>query len=1304
MFVTKKSQMSLQNLQQDLVDATEDQHGHFMWSLRPPVTEETLQKEKILFNIQHIYLVNQKSLTTNLTRDSLRNNDLYENFAGKNNETDSVLEMKNLRKFMQAGDSPLTTVPQDHIEDPCYVYLMGITEEGHAISVEIEDFMPFYTICFNENLNFSQYAAMDLHAEIMRKLKLKNEDSIRIEVVHASKGYGFHIDESTHKRQKYSLVKVYAKNIQLLRKVWHSCIKTYEEWDPELYVSKASQTTNFMDMASLTCCAWASISREHVEYVPFTRRHTNNQLEYICHNMNEFVHEDIQEIPSLIECCFDIECTSRSFAFPISERDPILSIGLSISKNGDIVKRIMLYNGQVMNTNEEIEVICFEEELLLLECFHDLVTVVYDVDFLIAYNGIEFDTKYIIDRYMLLKGRTESRFPYWSRFISERSEWFSIKVESKAYGTRFHKYFNAVGRVNFDLFDYVNRNMKLTSYSLDNVAKTCLDIDTGKLRLFYPHFIQEMFDLCIPMICEDMSPLLNSEKSRTELNNQIQLVQMYGQIAECVETIIASKNEDHISLINELDQISYLSIYSEYEITLDTEILTSLQNETFEHVNTYELAEFFDFSNIFILFVRSHVQNDEHQKIFENMLLKRHPLDILRKTIENIIKENNLAENNLAENLAIKCKPLHAALGKGIDHTDNYAKMFALHGWGSERHQSAIVNYCSIDCDLPLQIMKKMTIVSQLVKMSEVCHTNLQHIVVRGQQIKVFNQLKRQMHNDNIGMNTRDLEWPDDEAYEGATVIDPIPGMYMLPVATLDFAALYPSEIISHNLCFSSLILDAEELQKCEQIGIRYECITIVGRTWYFVQGDIKRNGPHENYVEDQTQFLGILPKMLINLLHERGLKKKLMKAAAKANNKLLEALYNAWQLSIKVSANSGYGFMGVKPSMALYGCMPVAAATTYWGRCDIDRTQEFMLNRKYGTIYGDTDSVMLAMTNKNVPESFETGIVLGKDATEALFRPPMDLEFEKVYFPYVLIGKKLYYAHMYEKGPLEDDKVVDYKGVPHKRRDRVLFVRNLTEELMYSIIETMGSHEAIYEILKKYLMKIVLDEFPVKLYENSKSIGSNYKSENQVQLYVQKYLKEMNAMQKYTVGDRIPFVQVINPKISSNAGLCKRAHHPDYFQEAGCIIDRYYYVENSMFHSTMMMINPLRHKYISSDNEEENYIEEIDEVFPHYEILFDWALNELTLQKNSFANVRKNEWTMENAFPSLSYICRRIPSYFTRISKRSTHIRKYTKENAHVQKQSFKRCMNEMNEIEDEVQETKRSKSNASFASFIDL
>jgi DNA polymerase delta subunit 1 len=45
-----------------------------------------------------------------------------------------------------------------------------------------------------------------------------------------------------------------------------------------------------------------------------------------------------------------------------------------------------------------------------------------------------------------------------------------------------------------------------------------------------------------------------------------------------------------------------------------------------------------------------------------------------------------------------------------------------------------------------------------------------------------------------------------EDQYEGATVIEPQKGYYSDPIATLDFSSLYPSIMMAHNLCYTTLL------------------------------------------------------------------------------------------------------------------------------------------------------------------------------------------------------------------------------------------------------------------------------------------------------------------------------------------------------------------------------------------------------------------------------------------------------------------------------------------------------------------
>ena len=75
----------------------------------------------------------------------------------------------------------------------------------------------------------------------------------------------------------------------------------------------------------------------------------------------------------------------------------------------------------------------------------------------------------------------------------------------------------------------------------------------------------------------------------------------------------------------------------------------------------------------------------------------------------------------------------------------------------------------------------------------------------RGQQIKVISQLFRKCLQEDIVIPNLKSEGSNEE-YEGATVIEPERGYYDVPIATLDFSSLYPSIMMAHNLCYTTLL------------------------------------------------------------------------------------------------------------------------------------------------------------------------------------------------------------------------------------------------------------------------------------------------------------------------------------------------------------------------------------------------------------------------------------------------------------------------------------------------------------------
>lgn len=99
-------------------------------------------------------------------------------------------------------------------------------------------------------------------------------------------------------------------------------------------------------------------------------------------------------------------------------------------------------------------------------------------------------------------------------------------------------------------------------------------------------------------------------------------------------------------------------------------------------------------------------------------------------------------------------------------------------------------------------------------EMARVTGIPFNYLLSRGQQIKVISQLYRQALKVGYVVPALKQEGSD-EQYEGATVLEPEQGYYDVPIATLDFASLYPSIMQAHNLCYTTL-LDARIAQSLD--------------------------------------------------------------------------------------------------------------------------------------------------------------------------------------------------------------------------------------------------------------------------------------------------------------------------------------------------------------------------------------------------------------------------------------------------------------------------------------------------------
>jgi len=360
---------------------------------------------------------------------------------------------------------------------------------------------------------------------------------------------------------------------------------------------------------------------------------------------------------------------------------------------------------------------------------------------------------------------------------------------------------------------------------------------------------------------------------------------------------------------------------------------------------------------------------------------------------------------------------------------------------------SEVAEYCVKDTTLPHQLMDKLCTFTNLIEMAKATWVPACYLSERGQQIKVFSQMTRKARELGFMVPTIQYGKVQSDAYEGATVLSAQTGAYYTPITALDFEGLYPSIMIAHNLCYSTLVMDP----KYDKLpGITYESFTVGDKTYTFAQ-DVP----------------SLLPAVLLEL---KAFRKQAKKDMANASSPMMKKVYDGKQLAYKVSMNSVYGFTGA--GKGILPCVPIASTVTCKGRSMIEETKNYVEEHFPGAKvrYGDTDSVMVEFDTqgRTGTEAIEYSWKLGEEAAQqcsALFKKPNNLELEKVYCPYFLYSKKRYAAKLWTKDNKTNQmkmNYIDVKGLQVVRRDNTLFVREVCKELLDVILESNNPEGAI--------------------------------------------------------------------------------------------------------------------------------------------------------------------------------------------------------------------------------------------------
>ncbi|KAF1815270.1 DNA polymerase delta large chain [Eremomyces bilateralis CBS 781.70] len=462
---------------------------------------------------------------------------------------------------------------------------------------------------------------------------------------------------------------------------------------------------------------------------------------------------------------------------------------------------------------------------------------------------------------------------------------------------------------------------------------------------------------------------------------------------------------------------------------------------------------------------------------------------------------------------------------------------------GDANTRRRLAVYCLKDAYLPQRLLDKLMCLVNYTEMARVTGVPFNFLLSRGQQVKFLSQLFRKaLEQDLVIPNLRSEA--TDEQYEGATVIEPVRSYYRVPIATLDFASLYPSIIQAHNLCYTTLL----NKTAVEKLQLKKDDDYIVT--------------PNGDMFCTAKVRKGLLSQILEELL---GARKMAKRELAVETDPFKKAVLNGRQLALKISANSVYGLTGA--TVGKLPCLAIASSTTSYGRQMIEKTKheveaKYTMANGYShdaqVVYGDTDSVMVKFGPADLAKAMELGEEAAKYVSSK-FLKPIKLEFEKVYFPYLLINKKRY-AGLYWTNPDKWDKM-DTKGIETVRRDNCRLVQTVIETSLKMLLidrDVEGAQEFVKETISDLLQnKVDMSNLVI-----TKALTKSDYAAKQAHVELAERMKKRDAGSAPALGDRVAYVIVKGAAGSRNF---EKSEDPLYVLEHNLPIDTKYYLENQL-------------------------------------------------------------------------------------------------------------------------------------------
>jgi DNA polymerase I len=390
-----------------------------------------------------------------------------------------------------------------------------------------------------------------------------------------------------------------------------------------------------------------------------------------------------------------------------------------------------------------------------------------------------------------------------------------------------------------------------------------------------------------------------------------------------------------------------------------------------------------------------------------------------------------------------------------------------------------VLEYCAQDALLPIEILDTISATTRKEALAAVGKVPLETTIIGSTSQWLDSLVIRLADRENVAVPMTRRGGKSDAITGG--YVHEVKGGREEWIAVLDFKSMYPSIMISNNICHTTRV-DNDDTST-----------------------DVNQSPSGTKFLKKEVRE-GLVPRLLEDLMSQRDHHKVMMKSVTDESERLF---HDQMQKAVKILMNTFYGVYA--SAFYRFTHQDIGSAITAWARFNIKKIISALEEEGHPVVYSDTDSVFVSAPE----EGKESLVEFGHELASRFTKEGAELEFEK--------GLSVFFSHGAKKRYVgrvvwpEEELLI--RGYEIRRTDSFDLLNQTMMETFERILD--GDEEGAYQHVISLIRSVKAGEVDVVDLILSRSCKGKVLKDGTVDFSV------------YSNPDGLPYVQAARKRIS---------------------------------------------------------------------------------------------------------------------------------------------------------------------------